>query len=264
MTEPLNQEQLRDSLFERFLRPGPLAIADVAEDVVESDADLTPPPGTITVFFARDPQVLAELGAALALNDGAGLAAVRVRADEARGALPESDDAARSSVHAAGTVFDVRYAGRTIAGNRVLPEGELLGSVVLSWTGGALDDDAFSVVEYGTEELAEQELAYQAYRRRPVLTELEQAMLERLPAELAEVNLGTITASETKTMEEIARIVEREAKHAVQTRTCGPENLDALQELIEGELISPEASVRELVRARLDLMTQSRLRRAGR
>jgi len=257
MPETPSIDGLRASLAERFLRPAKLAIYDLPENVIESSADLTPPPGTVTVFFSRESAVLEQLKTALEQGDERSLQHLRERANSGKQRKIFTDEDAVRLVQSADTVFDVRYGGRTVSGNRALPDGEVLGSVVLSWTGGSIDNSAFSVIEYNNSEVAGQQLYYLAYRRAPKLTELERGMLDQIPTEMSEIHLGAIVASETKTMEEVAKMVHDAAEHAKQTRTCGPDILDDLQQLISQGRISPEASVRELVRARLELMTRS-------
>ncbi|MEV4370143.1 hypothetical protein AB0J71_23955 [Nonomuraea sp. NPDC049637] len=253
-------ERLRMDLAERFLRPVPLPVREFSSDFGDrSDVDLTPPPGTVVVYFARDTTVLDRLSRAFEAADLTVLAELRRELDGRRSITPSKNFDLLQLVRQSDCVFDIRYGGRTLASNKILPDAELLGSVSISWTGGELDDNLFSVVEYHKREEAGPHLQYVAYRRPPYLTDMERSMVSRIPSAISEIHLGVVTPDETRTAREVCAIVEKAAKDAAKTRTCGPDLtlLAQLEEEIRNGTISPEASVRELVRARLELMTRT-------
>jgi hypothetical protein len=253
-------ERLRMELMERFLRHIPLRVREFSSNFADqSEADLSPMPGTIIVFFAHEPDVLKRLSRALDSQDPEALLSIRREVDEKRSAPPTKNTDMVQIAAQSECVFDVRYNGRTILANCLLPDSELLGSASVSWTGGELDDDMFSLVEYHKRESDVPALNYLAYKRAPFLTDLERSMVARIPPEISEIHLGVRSPDETRTAREICRIVERAAKQAARTRTCARQ-LDALEDLeesIRSGQISPEATVRELVKARLELMVRT-------
>ncbi|MFE2880163.1 hypothetical protein ACFXG6_25125 [Streptomyces roseus] len=247
-------------LMERFLRHVPLHVYTFSSDFADhSDADLAPMPGTVIVFFAHNPAVLKRLRKALSRQDNKALLKLRSEVEEVRSPRPATNTDMAQIATQSECVFDVRYMGRTILTNRLLPDGDLLGSAAVSWTGGELDDDKFSIVEYRKRECNVPRLHYLAYKRAPFLSALEQSLVDRIPPDISEIHLGVRSPDPTRTAREICRIVERAAKGAARTRTCSRQFdvLEDLEKAIKTGQISPEATVRELVKARLELMVRT-------
>ncbi|MFC5805440.1 hypothetical protein [Streptomyces formicae] len=253
-------ERLRMDLMERSLRHIPLRVRTFSSDFADqSDADLAPMPGTVIVFFAHDADVLKRLSKALDGQDSKALMALRVEVDEKSSIVPTKGTDMVQILAQSECVFDVRYNGRTILDNCALPDSDLLGSAAVSWTGGELGDGMFSIVEYHKRESDVSTLHYLAYKRAPFLTDLERSMIAQIPPEISEIHLGVRSPDETRTAREVCRIVEKAAKDAARTRTCARqlETLERLEESIRNGQISPEATVRELVKARLELMVRT-------
>ncbi|MGW7064921.1 hypothetical protein ACWGHM_41425 [Streptomyces sp. NPDC054904] len=253
-------ERLRIDLMQRFLRHIPLPVREFSSDFADqSDADLAPMPGTVIVFFAHNPAVIKRLRKALDREDTRALLKLRRELDEVRSPRPTTNlDMAQMAAQSE-CVFDVRYMARTVLANRLLPDSDLLGSASVSWTGGELDNDKFSIVEYRKRELHDPRLHYLAYKRAPFLSELERSMVDRIPPEISEIHLGVRSPDPTRTAREVCQAVEKAAKGAVKTRTCARQFdlLENLEKAIRSGQISPEATVRELVKARLELMVRT-------
>lgn len=93
--------------------------------------------------------------------------------------------------------------------------------------------------------------------RPPVLTDLEKAALERLPAELVELTIGgSVETEKEDTMKKVAdaaaEMVRRE-----KTTWHKPGILDFLEDQLEAQSISPNASAALLMQAREELIIRS-------
>ena len=254
-------QSFHQELSERFFRSTQIDLRFFERSDIDPDSDLIPVPGAITVFFSRDEGILRHLADALEMADAEAL--TRIRSEVAERTVRRarrSGYAALEAIRTVESVFDIRYRDRTLWQDRALPEGEVLGSALISWTGGPLATDVLTAFEYVQHEESGPQYKFLAYARAPFLTDLERRMLERFPSDVAEIQLSTLVEAETKTFDEVAKVVDDAVHKAEQTRTCGPDLLDRFQQVLEAGAISPEATVKELVKARLELMTRSQLR----
>lgn len=255
----------------------PFTLIDVPSSVDGPEAGgMLPPPGSVAVFVG-DPGApqwrtwcdavargdwasMRDMETAGGHPDRVGWAAW---ADE-KGALDELLD---NPVY-----FEVRCAGRTLYGHGALPKGAPWGSLLFPYTGGALLDTDFEIVEYrlphdavppgggGTEDPA-----YVIVRRPPRLSPLERQLLDAVDPSMREIHLGPRRPHDINcVMDQITNNIQREIekdlarKHAKAGVASTFADGGALPEEVVGQVIGngsgPAASVGELLRLRRDML----------
>ncbi len=144
--------------------------------------------GTVTVFLARTgSELLARIRDAVKAKDRRDrtVAAHLHRQFKKRKRVPlaEAVDCARAQP----VIADLRHGGRTLVENIVVPEDLEVAVIALPYNGGQLG--ALTLVEHFLED---DDLALEAVALRnvPPLTAAEKAALERVPPEMAGVNVG--------------------------------------------------------------------------
>lgn len=148
-------------------------------------------PGCIGVFVGPKPSpLIAAVRHAIRANDGTDQRlANTIREQLAGRARIALEDAVDLLVQQ--PVFaSIRYGGRTLVSSLFAPPGLPMAAVAIPYNGGTLAPRGFSLVEHYTPG-ATDALDAVLVRHTPQLTKGEKAALDRLPTDLAEMNVGT-------------------------------------------------------------------------
>jgi hypothetical protein len=251
--------ELRAHLESRPLRFATPRFIDVAHvEGSYSTIGVVPPRGSVVIYCAPNPgTILDSLEEALTRNDRRTLDALARQIDDLlKDKVDPSNDEVMRALHEVETVFEVRYRGKTIVEANGLLNGYSFSTTTVAYTGGALKAEDFTVAEHVLHEQAEG-YRYLIASRPPVLSELERAVFEKLPAELAEMTIGGSVATEKEdTMKKVAdaaaEMVRRE-----KTTWHKPGILDFLDEQLQVQSLSPNASAALLMKAREELIIRS-------
>lgn len=240
----------------RFVKPSVLDVAHVEGSF--STIGVVPPRGSAVIYCAPKPgTIIDRIERALAGNDRKSLETLAAEIDDLLKdkAEPSGEEVARALQNVE-TLFEVRYRGKTILEVNGLLDGYSFSTTTVAYTGGALKSEDFTVAEHVADEKAAGNRYLIAFRP-PVLTDLEKAALARLPAELAEMTIGGSVATEKedtvkKVADAAAEMVRRE-----KTTWHKPGILDYLDDQLEAQSISPNASAALLLQAREELIIRS-------
>lgn len=87
-------------------------------------------------------------------------------------------------------LLEVTYSGKMVAGGLLVVPGTDVILSFLPYSGGALNPKAFQLTQYASRTVSSRPHEALVIARRPVLTDLEKAIFEQLPAEVSALNLG--------------------------------------------------------------------------
>jgi len=155
------------------------------------EAELTPP-GSITIFMApADSPFLEDVTTAFSTADrGRQEALQKIVTESAASRSTISLIESMKELTADRTYADLNYGSKALARNLGLPNRIPFGTLTLPYNGGDLDDRKFELVEYTREGIKER-LGAVIIRRPPVLTAAEREALDKVPADLLEINIGS-------------------------------------------------------------------------
>ena len=182
---------LRPAALEMEGRPYRVKKLELIDYRPERSADtLLVSPGCIGIFIGpKGSALLAEVREAATGGKESGGFADRLRSQLAdRPGMPVAD--AVDLLLKQPVFGSVRYGGRTVVSSVFPAPGAPLAAIALPYNGGQLAPGAFSLVEHYLEGRTE-ELDGIAIRHSPQLTAAEKAALDKLPPEMAELNVGT-------------------------------------------------------------------------
>jgi hypothetical protein len=240
----------------RFTTPRVLNVAHVEGSA--STIGVVPPRGSVVIYCAPNPgAIIDSIEQALSSNDRRALETLASQIDDLlKDKVEPSAEEVLRTLHEVETVFEVRYRGKTIVEANGLLRGYAFSTTTVAYTGGALRAEDFAVAEHVVDEKAAG-YRYLIAIRPPVLTELERAVLEKLPVELAEMTIGgSVSTDKEDTVKKVAdaaaEMVRRE-----KTTWHKPGILDFLDDQLETHSISPNASAALLMKAREELIIRS-------
>ena len=249
----------------KFVKPHVMSLEKLNLKI-ENDLDsLIPPRGTIVIYYAAaDSKVLDDLARAFLAENVHEVRSIARELQSNSSSRPRlSEEEALRGLHGADCLFDVRYRGKTIADLLGLYGGLRFATTTLSYIGGPTVRDDFQIVQY----LKTKE--HPGYKflitiRPPVLTALEQAVIEKIPVEMLEVTVGRPMAADTA--KEVADAVREAAEKAVRDKRARenggptPEStrlLHEIEEMLKAGTIGPTETAEALMRARHELLFRS-------
>jgi hypothetical protein len=253
--------QLRAQVQGRVVRLKSPRLIDASD--VSGSADtvgVVPPRGTLVVSYAgaRDGSVR-ELADALESNDRGKLIALasRVNARVEHRQEPSQRDAYVALKDTA-VLFDVRYRGKTVVESAGLLPGYSFGTITLAYLGGTLNADDFVIAEYLADESDDPGYDYLVAARPPVLTELERAVLKKMPDDLREMVVGLPLGEEQEkdTFKQVADVA-KEMVEREKTTWHRPDILERLESHLRTGEVSVGASIASLMQARRELILRS-------
>jgi hypothetical protein len=204
-----NVQVLRPASLETEGRPyriKPLEVIDYKADL-DADGTVLIRPGTIGLFAApKGSPLLEEVRRAATAGDGSDRAvAERIREQFVDRQMLPIEEAVRLLIDQ--PVFaSMRYGGRTLATSIFTPPGSDIAAVAMPYNGGRLAQDGFSLVEHYRED-SDAELDGFVLRHAPELTRSESAALDKLPAEMSEMNVGNAALCYALSLVGIAAVV---------------------------------------------------------
>jgi hypothetical protein len=187
-----NVQVLRPASLETEGRPyrvKPLEVIDYETDLY-AEGTLLVRSGSIGLFAApKGSALLDEVRRAATAGDGSDReVAQRIREQFIDRKMLPIDEAVRLLIDQ--PVFaSMRYGGRTLATSIFTPPGADIAAVAMPYNGGRLASDGFSLVEHYREDSGAELDAF-VLRHAPALTRAESAALDKLPAEMLEMNVG--------------------------------------------------------------------------
>jgi hypothetical protein len=216
------------------------------------------PTGSITVFLARKGEpLLQEVRTAARTGQGADRRLARkIQRQIALRPKLSVEEAARICA-AQPVIAELRYAGATYWKNLFLPDGVPVGTSALPYNGGELAAEGFTLVEYFEEEDADQGFEVVLLRNRPVLSDPEKSALQKVPADMTQVNVGFGIGDNANTLLWLAAAVAVEVAIVWATFTI-TKGLDdkSMEHINPGAVASlgPIGTARALVNLRRDLL----------
>lgn len=152
---------------------------------------LSPPPGSLTLIWAREGSALIDrLQFVFTAHDSGEQEAVRQLAEEIFNSRRlMSLDEAIDGVTGAPTYFELRYGAKTLAEFISEPADDGIGSLIMPYNGGPIDIRDFSLMHYKTGAEVRPSRVFLVVRR-PRLTTLESRVLLEVPAEMSELHIA--------------------------------------------------------------------------
>jgi hypothetical protein len=95
-----------------------------------------------------------------------------------------------ASISEVPTLAEVTYAGKVVAGGLLVVPGSDVMLSFLPYNGGRLNSNAFRLTQYSRPNSSTTALEAVVIARKPVLTQLEQQILDRIPEEILSNHLG--------------------------------------------------------------------------
>ena len=195
------EPELRRALASRAGRTSSPSVATVSGQRENGEPFATIAPGTVTFFVASSGSTLFDrLRDAAGAQDAELLDVLTAHVAEGvtravhRAALDADSDEESEQIidfNSVPTIGEFRYRGRLL-GRGMFPTSDL--EVVaerIFWTGGPLDDNEFTFVEYAREG-AEPHLQALVVKSQPVLNAVESAVIDQIPAEQSDLHLRAI------------------------------------------------------------------------
>ncbi len=248
-----------EQLSRNIVKAKPVVLTWDADTEDSSYFGLKPPPGSLTLFWAlKGSRTMRELEYAYVAQDVQRLQELhdRLVADHKSRSVISIAEATDRALGAP-SFFEFRFNGKLLAQNLWLADDAECGTVLLPYSGGPIDETAFTIVEYS------QDLSEPAYEALivicpPRLSEIEQRALATVPMDSQEAHIapmGLVMATPT-TIVSAALFV---ASVTVATTCCSPFH-DRLAEvslpLDVAERVGARTSVRQLLRLRADIFEE--------